>query len=172
MINIILVFLQKIKSEMTISEKINIYEETINFPGLKCGCGCTDFNVHGYYYRNVVMLEDAYTIRIQRVKCNRCGRTHSITPPFLFPNYQTVAEVIIEHTSKMVDEEKSTVEVEKETGISRQKLLQWKKRYYALKTTIRETFSKVLKVKEFFDEKKRLQVYHNWNVIFLIQMTT
>lgn len=72
----------------------------------------------------------------------------------------------------MIEENKSTVELEKETNISRQKLNQWRNFYYRLINAIRETFSKIVKIKIFFNSQKRVKVYHNYKTRFLIQITT
>lgn len=168
----ILVKMTKVNRNQKISEKINIYEQTINFSGLKCICGNRDFDIHGSYVRNVVDVEDEYIINIKRVKCRRCHKTHALIPDFLMPYYQSVADKIVECVSKMIEENKSTVEVEKLKNVIRQKLNQWRKRYYKLKNIIRETFSRIIKIKEFYDSENRIKVYHNYNIKYLIQVTT
>jgi hypothetical protein len=40
----------------------------------------------GFYERNAIAEEAEYRIRIQRVRCNACGRTHSLLPDFLHPH--------------------------------------------------------------------------------------
>ena len=40
----------------------------------------------GSYERSAVTVEVAYRVRIQRVRCKVCGRTHSLLPDFLHPH--------------------------------------------------------------------------------------
>jgi hypothetical protein len=40
----------------------------------------------GSYARSAVTKEAEYRIRVQRVRCKRCGRTHSLLPDFLHPH--------------------------------------------------------------------------------------
>lgn len=46
----------------------------------KCNkCSCVgNFCIKGYYYRNIVINFQVIKIRITRVKCKSCGRTHAI----------------------------------------------------------------------------------------------
>ncbi len=158
--------------EKSLENKIKEYEEEINFPGLKCECGCCELNIHGVYERNIIKNNKDYKIKIKRVKCSECGRTHALLPVFILPYYQSEAEEIITSVEKLVEEGKSTQEVEKETGISRQKLNQWRKKYKKLEIPIRETYGKIIKIKEFLDVEKRNAVCHQYKTDYLIQMTT
>jgi hypothetical protein len=40
----------------------------------------------GFYERNAITEEGEYRIRIQRVRCRACGRTHSLLPDFVHPH--------------------------------------------------------------------------------------
>ena len=72
----------------------------------------------------------------------------------------------------MIEEGKSTTKIEKERGISRQKLNQWRKKYKQLEIPIRETYGKILKIREFLEERKRNMVCHQYKVRYLVQMNT
>ena len=160
------------QKQENIRKKIEEYEEEINFVGLKCSCGCQEFNIHGVYERNIIENNEEYKIKIKRVKCKGCGKTHALLPVFILPYYQTKAEEIIECVEEMIEEGKSTTKIEKERGISRQKLNQWRKKYKKLEIPIRETYGKILKIREFLDERKRNMVCHQYKVRYLVQMTT
>lgn len=43
---------------------------------------------HGYYYRNVITVFGTYRIKVLRVKCPCCKKTHSLLPHFLIPYFQ------------------------------------------------------------------------------------
>ena len=168
----ILLISNKINTFSKISEKIVNYESTINFSGLVCDCGSRYLYTHGTYLRNVIDYDNDYIIHIKRVKCRECGTTHALIPDFLLPYFQTMADIIVSSISEMVDNGLSTCDIENTTNISRQKLNQWRKRYFLLLSFIRETFSKVININEFLNSKNRVLVYHNWKPIFLIQLTT
>ena len=159
-------------SEKSINEQIKEYEEEVNFPGLKCSCGSQQLDFHGVYERNIIKNNVEYKIKIKRVKCKECGKTHALLPVFILPYYQTEVEEIITCVELLEEKGKSTTEVEKEVGISRQKLNQWRKKYKKLEITIRETYGKILKIREFLDEKKRNLVCYRYKAQYLIQMST
>ncbi|WP_083490448.1 DUF6431 domain-containing protein [Caloramator mitchellensis] len=43
---------------------------------------------HGYYYRNVITVFGTYKIKVLRVKCPSCKKTHALLPHFLVPYFQ------------------------------------------------------------------------------------
>jgi len=48
----------------------------------------------GSYERSAVTLEADYRLRIQRVRCKVCGRTHSLLPDFLHPHRHFVIHLL------------------------------------------------------------------------------
>jgi hypothetical protein len=48
----------------------------------------------GTYPRGAVTAEVAYRLRIQRVRCKVCGRTHSLLPDFLHPHRHFVIHLL------------------------------------------------------------------------------
>lgn len=81
-------------SKNSISELINEYYfqcSTLDLSSFSCPC-CShkcSFTIHGYYTRNIIINGVKYKIRILRVKCNECGRTHAVLPSFIIPYIQT-----------------------------------------------------------------------------------
>ncbi len=75
------------------SNQINIdikkYEKNMRFLNcfsLKCSCGCKGCLIkHGYYTRKISINNKIYTIKILRVKCKSCYKTHAILPFFVIP---------------------------------------------------------------------------------------
>lgn len=56
---------------------------------LKCSCGhCACLVRHGSYFRTVRTSIDPARIRITRLKCSICGRTHAVLPASLVPYSQ------------------------------------------------------------------------------------
>lgn len=60
---------------------VNLEIKTITCPN----CGTCDLERHGYYKRYVIISRNKYYIRILRVRCKRCGRTHAVLPDFIIP---------------------------------------------------------------------------------------
>ena len=81
------------------------YEETENFNIKGCPhCGSDDYIRWGNYERNIVYFKNGIkyeeTIKIKRIKCNNCNKTHSIIPAFLIPYKVHTLEYIIEVLKK------------------------------------------------------------------------
>lgn len=69
---------------------------TANLPiyMLRCSCGHAGCLVrHGYYSRRLKTLQGTIMLRILRVKCKECGRTHAILPELVVPYSQIPAEL-------------------------------------------------------------------------------
>ncbi len=72
------------KNNDKFSNYINsIYQSNVNNKDLnrcKCSkCNATgNFEIKGYYYRNIIICFTKVKIRITRVKCSSCNRTHSL----------------------------------------------------------------------------------------------
>lgn len=66
-------------------------EVTANLPlyRLRCNCGHAGCLVrHGYYNRRLKTRQGTFILRILRVKCKECGRTHAILPEIVVPYSQ------------------------------------------------------------------------------------
>lgn len=62
---------------------------SLQFHQLTCSCGHSGcLHVHGYYKRKVKELIGSFMLRVCRVKCSECGKTHSILPSSLIPYSQ------------------------------------------------------------------------------------
>ncbi len=56
---------------------------------MSCSCGHTAcLSIHGYYARGIKSEDETIRIRICRVKCSVCGRTHAILLSCLVPYSQ------------------------------------------------------------------------------------
>lgn len=77
--------LQEISQE-TLQQDYNELIERIPFHQLCCTCGrCGDHIRHGYYTRKIKVLLGLVPLRILRVICKACGKTHALTPDWLVP---------------------------------------------------------------------------------------
>lgn len=79
--------LLKFKNDNSITQE-NYDQAIYEFPihQIRCCCGKAGCcHVHGYYLRNVITDAGIIVLRILRVKCEACGRTHAILPGSLVP---------------------------------------------------------------------------------------
>lgn len=66
---------------------------SLQFHQLKCTCGHSAcLSVHGYYHRTVRTSKGSFRLRICRVICSECGRTHAILPESIVPYDQISLE--------------------------------------------------------------------------------
>ena len=67
----------------------NYYNSVINnlqLHRLTCSCGHSAcLSIHAYYNRSVFLPDGVYPLRICRVRCSECGRTHAILLSSLVP---------------------------------------------------------------------------------------
>lgn len=68
--------------------------------------------IHGYYQRWAKSFRKTFRLRIQRLKCNECGKTHAILPSSLVPYNQISTDSQIQIAQAV------------ETGISPQTLIE------------------------------------------------
>lgn len=69
---------------------------TANLPlyRLRCSCGHAGCLVrHGYYSRRLKTRQGTIVLRILRVRCKECGRTHAILPEIVVPYSQIPADL-------------------------------------------------------------------------------
>ena len=60
--------------------------DRLQFHRLSCTCGRSAcLSVHAYYERGVFRPEGSVPLRICRVRCSECGRTHAILPSSIVP---------------------------------------------------------------------------------------
>lgn len=60
-------------------------------------CGYSgNLHRHACYFRTVICKEITARVRIQRVKCPDCGKTHAIIPSDLIPYYQHTLSTILD----------------------------------------------------------------------------
>lgn len=68
------------------------YDKTINslpFHQLTCTCGHSAcLTIHGYYERSVKSEDHSVKLRICRVQCCYCDKTHALLPAFIVPYSQ------------------------------------------------------------------------------------
>lgn len=60
--------------------------DRLQFHQLSCTCGHSAcLSVHAYYERGVLLPKGTFSLRICRVRCSECGRTHALLPSSIVP---------------------------------------------------------------------------------------
>ena len=91
------------KSNTILKKTIQNYLNTVNFGVLECpNCHSNDIIKWGFYERGVLFFSNTeqYTveydyIKVQRVRCKSCGKTHALLPMGIVPYKQLSSEIII-----------------------------------------------------------------------------
>ena len=67
---------------------------SLNLHGLSCSCGHAGCLIrHGHYTRGLKTPSGTIHLRILRVKCKICGRTHALLPDMVVPYSQLPADL-------------------------------------------------------------------------------
>lgn len=89
------------KSNTNFKEIIQTYVNTLNFCHLQCpNCHSHHLIRWGYYERNVIFFSnnriaiENTILKIQRVMCKSCGKTHALLPFGIIPYKQFTDEII------------------------------------------------------------------------------
>lgn len=90
-----------------------------------CRGDCTR---HGYYERYAIADGESLQIKILRIKCKKCKRTHAIIPAFLRP-YSPYTQDTREKALRIIYEGAPKAETARELGISRELLRWWEKAF-------------------------------------------
>ena len=110
--------------------------KALNVFGLECNnChwkGCCIR--HGYYERSYLLsvgdiMGNGTKIRILRVKCKHCGRTHAILPEEIAPYLPFSTVFIYPVLWRFYEKEKTVEAISKEFQIAAPQLYRWKKRF-------------------------------------------
>jgi len=82
-----------IKIKYLSQENYNNFLDSIHFHNLTCSCGISGNLIkHAYYTRSVKTPEGLVALRILRVKCKCCGKTHALFPECIVPYSQILLE--------------------------------------------------------------------------------
>ena len=144
----------KFKSELFNLNKINIvkreikrYEEECNYGYIECPCcGSDKLTFHGSYERNVIIYNECRRIKIKRVMCKECGKTHALIPYFLIPYYQHEKTFIYRVCIEKILKETGVCKLSSKVEISRQLLYQWNKIFVIHIRYLLTTLSRSLKL--------------------------
>ena len=144
----------KFRSELYNLNKINIvkreikrYEKECNYGYIECPCCDSDKLIsYGSYERNVIVYSEYFKIKIKRVMCKECGKTHALIPYFLIPYYQHEKTFIYRVCIEKILKETGVCKLSSKVEISRQLLYQWNKIFVIHIRYLLTTLSRSLKL--------------------------
>lgn len=136
-----MILLKTVNVNENVETLIKKYEKRLNFQCIKCPkCDCNELNSHGTYTRNVIYFENnkkyETTIKIKRLICDNCNKTHAIIPDFLVPYKQHTFKFIVKVLNERVNNKCTTSKIENSFEIGRQLLLFWMKSFEKFKSKI------------------------------------
>ncbi|MDE7244578.1 MAG: hypothetical protein K2O18_11495 [Oscillospiraceae bacterium] len=142
---------------------------------LTCSCGHSAcLRVHAYYHRTLKTPAGPLRMRIMRVICSECGKTHALLPAFIVPYSQTPApdqaEILRIYEGSRdfspVMDRCPCIDESCIRSIIRNYLLYWKERLaaYAIPFT---PFSSLVSGSFHFHRRQFMQVKKTMNVLFM-----
>ena len=169
----------KFRSELYNLNKINIvkreikrYEEECNYGYIECPCCGSDKLIsYGSYERNVIVYSEYFKIKIKRVMCKGCGKTHAIIPYFLIPYYQYEKTFIYRVCIEKINKGIGICNLSSKVKVSRQVLYQWMKMVLIHIRYLLTTLSKTLKesLKYLINESLFDELYEKVNKMYFLK---
>lgn len=106
----IILNLQKNKSNFEI--ELENYEKLLNYGNLECPhCHSNDYIRWGFYERNVIFISNnqlcSKLLKIQRIRCKGCHKTHALMPDKIIPYKQFNLKVIIDSLISYIKDKKA-----------------------------------------------------------------
>lgn len=89
-----------------LTQKIyNDFIDSFDFANHRCSCSYSGyFIMHGYYWRWLRSSMGTTQLKILRVKCKSCNKTHAILPPYIVPYSQIpltdIIDILISYENK------------------------------------------------------------------------
>lgn len=136
---------EKQKELNVLQDAINDYESNYNFDYFICTCKSDRFNFYGTYTRNIGIYGSFLTIKIKRIKCKCCGKTHALIPGFIIPYFQTTISQLLDIIFNQKKEKLPLKDISIYYEQSRQFIYFLIKRFNNHFTRLETTFNKDLK---------------------------
>lgn len=169
----------KFRSELYNLNKINIvkkeikrYEDECNFGYIECPCcGSDKLTFYGSYERNAIIYNECRRIKIKRVMCKECDKTHALIPYFLIPYYQHEKTFIYRVCEEKILKETGICKLSIKVKISRQLLYQWMKVFVIHIRYLLTTLSRSLKssLKYLINESLKDDLYERVNKMYFLK---
>ena len=159
----------------TLTQKIyNQLIADLQFHQLTCTCGHSgSLSVHAYYVRSVKVPEGKLRLRICRVICSCCGRTHALLPASIVPYSQIPLPEQVEIISayetsdspETIMDTNPSIDESNCAYIIRQYLRHWKQCLLSERIEIRDTSLVSRCFTAFF--RQFMQIKNTPNILFL-----
>ena len=134
-------------------------------------CSSNRLISYGTYERNVGFGSIFKTIKIKRVKCKECCRTHAVIPTFIKPYFQYESS-FIDFIMQLINVKKMKKrKIENKIKLSRQLIRKWEKRFKEHEIRLKVTFNND-SLKEIFIrmlDDKFISEYYNQNNVYYFQ---
>lgn len=176
---IIMITLNIKKSNTFFKETIQNYLNIVNFGALECpNCHSHDICRWGFYHRNIIFFSDesksnleSDIIKIQRVRCKSCGKTHALLPIGVIPYKQLTTEIVIEIilsiSSTSIENTFSKFNFISESTIKKI-WLDFKKKHYSLLSIITKTRNVLDSIYIIKDNiRTQISYIHHYNRTFM-----
>lgn len=128
---------EKINRKSEILEKLN----EANVTGFICPC-CKnkEFVYYGSYKRYLKIEQNGkieeFEVKIKRIKCKSCNKTHAVIPDFIIPYKLCTLKLINKVIYLKISNEKTNKEIEEEYEVSRQLIRKWIKEFERMKSKV------------------------------------
>lgn len=97
---IYMIILNSKKINTKFQDSLLFYQNLNNFGALQCPfCHSSNLIRWGFYERNIIYFDEVHTLtssilKVQRIKCKSCSKTHALLPLGIIPYKQFASEVI------------------------------------------------------------------------------
>lgn len=132
---------EKMKIEQ-LESLIEEYEASLNYEYMECPiCACNKLISYGSYKRNIGFGITFKRIRIKRVQCKNCNRTHAVIPSFIKPYFQYESS-FIDYVMLLIKAKKiKKTKIENMLKLSRYLIRKWEKRFNEHEIRLKVTFT-------------------------------
>ncbi len=147
-------------------KNIKEYEETMNYEYMECSnCNSDELIYYGTYTRNVIISKECKEIRIKRVLCKNCGKTHAIIPTFIKAYFQYESSFIDFVVYLMKAKKMKSKQVEDKMNLSRQLIFKWRKRFEEHRTRLQTVYCNcsLEKIFDYIFEEGFVEKYYREN---------
>lgn len=85
---------------------------------IKCPCGCKGSCIkYGWHKRQLIIEDNTYSIKLQRVYCKHCKTTHIIMPTYIIPYERQTMDYVLDLISSNTEINKADYELVRYTSI-------------------------------------------------------
>lgn len=145
---------------------IKKYEKCYNFDYFVCpNCKSDKCMYYGSYTRNIGLLGEYCKIKIKRVRCKSCKRTHALIPQFIIPYFQNEITYILSIIKEVVVNKETVNNVSRLSNQDRKLISFFIKRFKRHITRLITTFKKkivyILKLLKVIENREKYELQNH-----------